>query len=87
MFGFRDSVFGDDGEWSEWEDVPRAKIDPERDKYKIIENISELPNGGIMVELAKFGEPKTQANLLQPDSYKIASAEENGCRRCCTGSI
>ena len=74
--GLQRQRLGDDGQWSEWEDVPRAKIDSQRDKYKIIDNISELPNGGIMIELAKFGESKTQANLLQPGSYKIASAEE-----------
>ena len=67
---------GDDGQWSQWEDVPHAKIDPYGDKYKIIENVNELPNGGIMIELANFGETKAQADLLQPDSYKIASAEE-----------
>jgi hypothetical protein len=67
---------GDDGQWSEWQDVPRVKTDPQGDKYKIIDNLSELPNGGVMVELAKFGEPRTQASLLQPDSYNIASAEE-----------
>jgi hypothetical protein len=66
----------DDGQWSEWENVPRVKIDPQRETYKIIDNLSELPNGGVMVELARFSGTKTQTDLLQPDSYRIASAEE-----------
>jgi hypothetical protein len=66
----------DDGQWSDWETVPRVKIDPERDKYKIIDNLNELPNGGVMVEIARFSGKKTQIDLLQPASYVIASAEE-----------
>ena len=66
----------DDGQWSEWEEVPRVKIDPKRNDYKIKENVSDLPNGGVMVELAKFSDPQIQVRLLQPDAYKIASAEE-----------
>jgi hypothetical protein len=68
--------FGDDGQWSEWEDIGRPKIDPTRNDYKIKENVSDLSNGGVMVELAKFSDPRIQASLLQPETYKIASAEE-----------
>ena len=69
--------FGDNGEWGQWEDVPRVKIDPKRDDYKIVEDINGLPSGGVMVQLAKFSDPQIQVKLLQPDPYKIASAEDD----------
>ena len=68
---------GDNGEWGQWEDVPRVKIDPKRDDYKITEDVNGLPSGGVMVQLAKFGAPPVQVALLQPESYKIASAEDD----------
>lgn len=67
---------GENGEWGLWEDIPRLQIDPKRDIYKIIENVNDLPMGGIMVQIARMGDQRTQANMLQPESYKIASAEE-----------
>ncbi len=67
---------GNDDQWGPWEDVDRLKIDPKKDE-KMIEDVNELPMGGVMVQLAKFADQKTQINLLQPDSYKIASAEED----------
>ena len=69
--------FGDNGEWGQWEDVPRVKIDPKRDDYKIIEDVNGLPSGGVMIQLAKFSDPQMQVKLLQPEPYKIASAEED----------
>jgi hypothetical protein len=69
--------FGDNGEWGQWEDVPRVKIDPKRDDYKIIEDVNGLPSGGVMVQLAKFSDPQIQVKLLQPAPYKIASAEDD----------
>ena len=68
---------GDNGEWGQWEDVPRVKIDPERDDYKIIEDVNGLPSGGVMVQFAKFSDPRIQVNLLQPAPYKIASADDD----------
>jgi hypothetical protein len=69
--------FGDNGEWGQWEDVPRVKIDPERDDYKIIEDVNGLPSGGVMVQFAKFSDPQIQVKLLQPEPYKIASADDD----------
>jgi len=68
---------GDNGEWGQWEDVSRVKIAPKRDDYKIIEDVNGLPSGGVMVQLAKFSDPQIQVKLLQPDPYKIASAEDD----------
>ena len=68
---------GDNGEWGQWEDVPRVKIDPKRDDYKVIEDVNGLPSGGVMVQLAKFSVPQMQVKLLQPDPYRIASADDD----------
>ncbi len=67
---------GWDGQWSQWEDVPRIKIDPKRNEYTIKDSVSDLPSGGVMVMLAKFSDPGVQSGLLQPDGYRIASADE-----------
>ena len=66
----------ENGEWSQWEDIPRLRIDPKRDIYKIIDDVNDLPMGGVMVQIAQLGDQRTQASMLQPDAYKIASAEE-----------
>lgn len=67
---------GENGEWSQWEDIPRLRIDPKRDIYKIIDDVNNLPMGGVMVQIAQLGDQRTQASMLQPDAYKIASADE-----------
>jgi hypothetical protein len=67
----------DNGEWGQWEDMPRVKVTPKIDDYKIIEDVNGLPSGGVMVQLAKFSDPQIQVKLLQPEPYKIASAEED----------
>lgn len=67
---------GENGEWSQWEDIPRLRIDPRRDIYKIIDDVNNLPMGGVMVQIAQLGDQRTQASMLQPEPYKIASAEE-----------
>jgi hypothetical protein len=69
--------FGENGEWGQWEDMPRVKVTPKIDDYKIIEDVNSLPSAGVMVQLAKFGDPQMQVKLLQPEPYKIASVEED----------
>lgn len=66
----------DDGSWSDWEDVPRSKIDSRKDMLQIIENVQDLPPGGIKVRLLDFKDKQVQTNLLQPEPYRIASADE-----------
>ena len=68
---------GDNGEWGQWEDMPRVKITPKRDDYNITEDVKGLPSGGVMVQVAKFSDPQIQVKLLQPEPYKIASAEDD----------
>jgi len=64
------------GKWSEWENVGRLKIEPYAAEFQVIENVNELPSGGVMVRMLKMSDPKVQVSLLQPEAYKIASAEE-----------
>jgi hypothetical protein len=42
----------------------------------VIEEVSGLSSGGVTVRLLKLGEPWMQASLLQPEPYRMASAEE-----------
>jgi hypothetical protein len=67
----------ENGKWSQWEDIPRLRIDPKRDIYKIIDDVNDLPMGGVMVQIAQLGDQRTQASMLQPEPYRIASAEDN----------
>ncbi|MCJ7777619.1 MAG: hypothetical protein MUP16_04825 [Sedimentisphaerales bacterium] len=64
----------DDGSWSDWQDVPRSKIDRRKRMFEIVEGVEALPPGGIKVRLLKFNEPDVIMELLQPPSYQIASA-------------
>jgi hypothetical protein len=66
----------DDGKWGDWQIVPRARIDARRQMFEVEENVRELPAGGMKVLLLQFDDPQVQMDLLQPESYKIASAAE-----------
>ncbi len=66
----------DDGGWSEWEDVPRMRVDARRDMFSIVEQAGELSAGGVKVKRLKFDDPVVQSNLLQPAAYQIASSGE-----------
>jgi len=65
-----------DGYWSDWQTVPRARIDPYREMVKVVENVEDLPAGGIQVRLLQFSDRQVQMDLLQPESYRIASADQ-----------
>ena len=65
-----------DGSWSEWQIVPRTKIDPRKKLFESVEEVEELPPGGIKVRLLKFDDAEVRMALLQPEAYKIASAKE-----------
>jgi hypothetical protein len=70
------SKLGDDGSWSPWQQVPRLKIDGMSSMFTIIEDVNDLPRGGLKVRLLQFSRPSIMSALLQPHSYDIASAEE-----------
>jgi len=65
-----------DGSWSDWQTVPRSKIDPRKRMFEVIENINDLPAGGIKVRLLQFDDAEVRIDLLQPEAYRIASAKE-----------
>ncbi len=66
-----------DGTWSTWQGVPRACIEARRNLFQVVEKVDELPPGGLDVRLMQFREKSTTMELLQPDAYRIASAEED----------
>jgi len=65
-----------DGGWSEWQSVPRTKIDRRQKMFEVIEDVEGLPPGGVKVRLLNFDNKQVMIDLLQPEAYKIASAEE-----------
>ena len=65
-----------DGSWSEWQVVPRTKIDPYKKMFESIEEVGEPPPGGIKVRLLQFDNAEVRMALLQPEAYKIASLKE-----------
>jgi hypothetical protein len=65
-----------DGSWSDWQTVPRSKIDPRKRMFEVIEDINDLPAGGIKVRLLQFDDAEVRIDLLQPEAYRIASAKE-----------
>ncbi|MDD5327061.1 MAG: hypothetical protein PHY02_04510 [Phycisphaerae bacterium] len=65
-----------DGSWSDWQTVPRSKIDPRKEMFKIVEYVNDLPAGGVKVRILQFDDAKVKMDLLQPDAYQIASAKE-----------
>ena len=66
----------EDGVWSEWESVPRSRIDHFGTMLESITEADELPLGGVKVRLLQFDRPDVQSELLQPKAYQIASANE-----------
>jgi len=66
----------DNGIWSQWQEVPRPRIDHNRELFNIGEKVDELPTGGLKVLKTQFGYKQTQIDLLQPEPYQFASARE-----------
>lgn len=66
----------DGGRWSDWQDVPRAEIDHNKRLFEIIEDVKDMPAGGLEVQMLQFGYKQTQIELLQPSPYQFASARE-----------
>jgi len=62
----RQELLSDRG-WSDWQIIPRTKIDHRKKMFKVIEELEELPPGGIKVRLLQFNDPIVTKDLLQPD--------------------
>ncbi len=66
----------EDGSWGNWQPVPRSRVEANRELFRPIDRLADLPTGGLGVRLVQFGSEFTTTQLLQPESYQIASAEE-----------
>jgi len=66
----------DDGRWSDWSEVPRSRVEANRELFSVIERVEDLPPGGLNIRLMNFESDVITMALLQPESYQIASAEE-----------
>ncbi|HUU16469.1 MAG TPA: hypothetical protein VMW72_04915 [Sedimentisphaerales bacterium] len=66
----------EDGSWSDWQVVPRSKIDHYGRLFEIADDVSSLPPGRLKVWKLQFDDPQLQIDLLQPEAYQIASAKE-----------
>jgi hypothetical protein len=67
----------DDGSWGAWQAIPRSCVDSNRDLFSVIERVEDLPPGGMGVRLMQYDRKIITLDLLQPESYQIASAEED----------
>lgn len=67
---------GEDGSWSGWQNIPRSKIDHYGALFDIVEDADSLPPGRLKVTKLQFDDWQLQMDLLQPDTYAMASAKE-----------
>ncbi len=67
----------DNGTWSQWSDIPRSRVQANKELFSIVENVSDLPPGGLGVRLMQYNNPLITMELLQPSAYQIASADED----------
>ena len=65
------------GTWSDWRPIPRSRIESNREMLTVVEQVGDLPPGGLDVRLMLFDRKDVALGLLQPESYQIASAEED----------
>ncbi|MDT8302059.1 MAG: hypothetical protein RQ760_11290 [Sedimentisphaerales bacterium] len=65
-----------DGTWSDWQNIPRSKIDHYGALFDIVEDAGSLPPGRLKVTKLQFEDWQLQMDLLQPDAYAMASANE-----------
>ncbi len=67
---------GENGSWSDWQSIPRSKIDHYGELFEIVEDTGSLPPGRLKVWKRQFDDWQLQMDLLQPDAYAMASAKE-----------
>lgn len=69
-------VLSSDGSWSDWQNVPRTRIEQYRNLFDNIQEGENLPPGGLKVQMLQFDNKQVQIDLLQPQAYQIALAKE-----------
>ncbi|MCU0915913.1 MAG: hypothetical protein MUC88_15335 [Planctomycetes bacterium] len=67
----------EDGSWGDWQPLPRSRIEANRELFQVFEKVENLPPGGLDVRKMLFDHERVIMELLQPESYQIASAEED----------
>ena len=67
---------GKNGSWSDWQNIPRTRIDHYGELFEIVEDAGSLPPGRLKVTKLQFDDWQLQIDLLQPESYSMASAKE-----------
>ncbi|MCP4260047.1 MAG: hypothetical protein GY774_21405 [Planctomycetes bacterium] len=67
---------GEGGSWSDWQNIPRSKIDHYGQLFEIVEDSSSFPPGRLKVTKLQFEDWQLQIDLLQPEAYSMASAKE-----------
>jgi len=66
-----------DGSWSNFSDVPRAKIETNKELFQIVEDVDKLPvTGKLNVRLLEYRNKTMQLQLVQPEPYVMAIAQE-----------
>lgn len=65
----------DGGQWSEWMEVPRSRVEARRESLKVSETGGGI-GGSVQVRRIQFTNPQVLCDLLQPPAYQIASAYE-----------
>lgn len=65
-----------DGVWSDWQIVPRMRIDHRKKLFEVVEDAQKLPAGGVRIRLLQFNDPILRKEMLQPGGYRIASIGE-----------
>lgn len=66
----------ENGTWSDWQSIPRARIDHYGELFNIVEDAEKLPPGRLKVWKLQFDDWQLQTDLLQPQAYSMASAKE-----------
>jgi hypothetical protein len=66
----------DNGNWSEWQTVPRSKIGEFKSRFNIPQKVSKLDKS-IDILMLQFDRPEIRAELLQPRTYDFAYPAES----------
>jgi hypothetical protein len=67
----------EDGSWGAWRAVLRSRVEAHRELFRVYERVEDLPLGGLELRKILFDREEVAMELLQPEPYRIASAEED----------
>jgi hypothetical protein len=70
-------TLSDNGAWSDWQDVPRCRAETNAELFRVADLLADPSPGSVEVHLTQFRRPGIVMDLLQPEPYQIASAEDD----------